>query len=137
MVQYSPGTWRDFVWVSAALAGLNLLLMFLFYPESNFHRPIPRSITNRSVENFKNLEQEKSPSSTHIDFDIHQSPYGVQHVDHVHVSWISIWNTFWTVDETVSFRRAMIRPVLFLLYPPVLWAVLVYGAALGAQVILM
>lgn len=132
MVQYTRETWRDFVWLSAAVAGLNLVLLMLFYPESNFHRPheVAASQTGGAPED----HAEKGASESTLE----QAPHhGTQYVDHVHVPWISIWSSFITVDKTVNIFGAVLRSLAFLAFPNVLWAVFVYGTALSAQIILM
>lgn len=132
MVQYSPGTWRDFVWLSAAIAGLNLVLLILFYPESNFHRPHDESSTQ--ARNSSEGDAEKG-TTEHI--RERETSHGVQHIDHVQVPWTSIWFSFFTVDKTVNIFKTAVKPLAFLAIPNVLWAVFVYGTALSAQIIMM
>lgn len=132
MVEIEPGTWRNFVWLCAAIAGLNLVLLVLFYPESNFHRPrdAPVSREGSSTE----TDPEKAVS-THA--DEHAVSHGAQRVDTTHVPWTSIWFSYVTIDRVVSLPKTIVRPLAFLAFPNVLWAVFVYGTALSAQVILM
>lgn len=132
MVQYSPGTWRDFVWLSAAIAGLNLVLLILFYPESNFHRPHDEPSTQ--ARNSSESDAEKG-TTEHI--RERETSHGVQHIDHVQVPWTSIWFSFFTVDKTVNIFKTAVKPLAFLAIPNVLWAVFVYGTALSAQIIMM
>lgn len=146
VVQYSPGTWRDYVWVSAALAGFNLILVILFYPESNFHRPHV-AISNHSAMTDKErttsdtLEKTEETSSELISVvgrnGSSAMAHGVQHVDHVQVPWTSIWFSFLSIDAQVSFITVAARPLIALMHPAVVWGVFVYGASLAAQVILM
>lgn len=144
MVQYSLGTWRDFVWLSAALAGFNLILLILFYPESNFRRPpLPTKFRHHSEESqkaandYSNENNEGKSTESRVE---HSSsivdPNDVQHVKHIKVPWHSIWFSFIKVDHSVNFLKAFLHPLVFLVYPPVVWAIFVYGAALSSQVIL-
>jgi hypothetical protein len=144
MVQYSPGTWRDYVWVSAALAGFNLVVMIIFYPESNFHRshtvipePVPSDRAQESTfADESSPDREKHGASSHSAIEMSR-PHGVQHVDHVRISWQSVWFSFLKVDSGASFIKVFLHPFVFLSYPSVLWGIFVYGAALSSQVILV
>lgn len=141
MVQYSPGTWRDYAWVTAALAGANLLLIILFYPESNFTRPRPMTNEQAEVLEGKRTDtfvEEHGGSASHIESGKpHTTLHGVQHVDHVQIPWISIWFSFFNVNHEVSLLTVAIRPLIVLIHPAVVWAVFVYGSSLAAQVIIM
>lgn len=144
MVQYSPGTWRDFIWLSAALAGFNLILLILFYPESNFRRPpLPTGFGHYSEESQKaangygneNSEEKSTESRVEHSSSIVDAN-DVQHVKYIKVPWHSIWFSFIKVDHSVNLLKAFLHPLVFLVYPPVVWAIFVYGAALSSQVIL-
>jgi hypothetical protein len=128
MVQYSPGGWKDFVWVCAALAGANLVAIYLLYPESNFIRP--DSTIESDSQHGENSQAEKT---TIVRTDIisrHQ-------VKVVPKPWPSIWTSIITVNQDASFFEISLRPLKMLLKPSVLLAVFVYGSSLAAQVILM
>ena len=138
MVQYSPGGYVDYIWLSAALSGVNLALLFFFYPESNFHRaddlqtppPLPRSASSESKPAAMDCE---NPN---------ESPSGLQDTNSktnyvVNKSLVSVWASFITVDRSVSFFRVCLRPLVLLLCPDVLFATLLYGVALASQLILM
>lgn len=131
VVGLAPETWRDFTWVCAGLAGFNLLAMYFFYPESNFRRP---QVYEVAVTN-----EEKVKSSTHLETATEkgEAPLGVQHVDHVQISWPRVWTSLIRTDSTMTTVRAFIRPLLTLAYPSVLWAVILYGTSLASQVILI
>jgi hypothetical protein len=141
MVQYSPGTWRDYVWVSAALAGANLLLIIVFYPESNFARP--HTVTSDQVEvsegkTSETFIEDHAGNTSHMESSKpHAALQGVQHVDHVQVPWTSIWFSFFKVDHEASLPTIAIRPIIALIHPAVVWAVFVYGSSLAAQVTIM
>ncbi|KFZ24527.1 hypothetical protein V502_00993 [Pseudogymnoascus sp. VKM F-4520 (FW-2644)] len=144
MVQYSLGTWRDFVWLSAALAGFNLILLILFYPESNFRRPpLPTKFrhhleeSQKAANDYSNDNSEGKSTESRVEHSLSiVDPNDVQHVKHIKVPWHSIWFSFIKVDHSVNFLKAFLHPLVFLVYPPVVWAIFVYGAALSSQVIL-
>lgn len=105
--------------------------MYFFYPESNFRRP---QVYEVAITN-----EEKVKSSTHLETTTEkgEAPLGVQHVDHVQISWVKVWTSFIRLDSTISTARAFVRPLLTLAYPSVLWAVVLYGTSLASQVILI
>jgi MFS family permease len=134
IVEYSPGTWRDYVWVCVGLAGFNVLALFIFYPESNYKRPAhtTTSIT-MSDESRANLHEGNKPESLRTE-DINEDS---DNVKAVRKQWKDIWCSFATIDHSTSFLRTTCRPLIMLGCPDVLLAVYVYGTALAAQVILM
>lgn len=116
----------------AGLLGFNFVMLYFLYPESNFHRPETYEIATA-----EEVAGEKQAASAHMEGDIAIVNEGVQHVNHVDISWIKVWTSAVQFDRNISFVQAFARPFAFLLYPDVLWAVLVYGTTLGAQIILM
>ncbi|KAI5241796.1 MFS general substrate transporter [Aureobasidium subglaciale] len=147
MVQYSKGSWRDYVWLCAALAGFNLLLLIFLYPESNFNRPSiphPDTLTEDTETPYTSgeIKGNMKGDTAHLGFvepgnDQHDTPIGVQHVDHIPVSWSRTCLSFFTVDHHVSLLTVAVRPLVVLIHPAVVWAVFVYGTSLAAQVILI
>lgn len=135
MVESSPGTWRDFVWVCAAIAGFDFVAIFLFYPESSFVRPpLPDSGSNRDENNTPKEELDSAsnvaPHSEHL-----ESEQG--RIDVVAISLPKVWTSFIHYNPNISLPRAFALPFVFLGCLPVLWTILVYGSALASQVILM
>lgn len=139
MVTYLPGTWVDFSWLCMALSSLCLVMMFFFYPESNFDQP-----TEGQTERGHSRDAEHSTIADDKETSIHQeagsdkhSDHGVQHLDHVDIDWVKVYTTVFQYDSSLKFTVAILRPVAFAALPPVLWAILVYGSSLAAQVILL
>ncbi|TKA49867.1 hypothetical protein B0A49_12905 [Cryomyces minteri] len=142
IVQYAPGTWRDYVWVSAALAGFNLVVLILLYPESNFHRShVAKQPTIAQKEHTVSGADKTKGFSSQLDSlgenGTTADTHGVQHVDHIRVPWTSIWFSFLRVDHQVSLLTVAVRPLIALIHPAVVWGIFVYGASLAAQVILI
>ncbi len=131
MVRYSPNGYIDWMWVSAALAGFNLVMLFLFYPESNYHRPdtdgaplaLPQSAKLEASE-IEDAHETTQRSDIRTDYVV-DKPLA------------SVWTSYITVDHSVGFFRICIRPLILLLCPDVLFATLLYGVTLAAQLILM
>ncbi|KAH7083974.1 MFS transporter [Paraphoma chrysanthemicola] len=133
IIEYSPGGWRDYVWVCAALAGANFVAIYLCYPESNFNRPeihvtqVPISIAaSAHMENGKGDMTQIEDASRH-------------YVSVVKKPWGSIWkaSAIITINEDASFLKLSMLPVKMLLRPSVLLAVYIYGTSLASQVILI
>lgn len=138
MVQYSPGGYVDYMWLSAAMAGANLALIFFFYPESNFRRPDgPHAPAARP----RSASLEAKPAAVNqetVDGGETGLPRtGADAVLVVDKKLTSIWTSFVTVDHSVSFFRVCLRPLILLLCPDVLFATLLYGVALASQLILV
>tara|TARA_R110002003_G_scaffold502_11_gene20124 strand:- start:10033 stop:10479 length:447 start_codon:yes stop_codon:yes gene_type:complete len=133
IIEYSSGGWRDYIWVCAALAGANLVAIYLLYPESNFSRPeihvhhVPLASTwSAEPEGGKRDMMQIEDASRH-------------HVSVVKKPWRSIWkpSAIITINHEVSLLEVSILPIKLLLRPSVLLAVYIYGTSLASQVILM
>ncbi|KXJ85341.1 major facilitator superfamily domain-containing protein [Microdochium bolleyi] len=139
MVGYLPGTWVDFSWLCMALALFCFICMFFFYPESNFDRPSEtedQATRSHAAPHGEAVKDEAT--STHQEAgDKHPTEQGVQHLDHVDIDWPSVWTSVIRYDSSLKLSVAILRPIAFVALPPVLWAILIYGSALAAQVILL
>ncbi|KAF2999652.1 hypothetical protein E8E13_000105 [Curvularia kusanoi] len=131
VVQYSGRAWVDYMWVCAALAGVNMIAIFLLYPESNFHRPEPElqqtAVTVAPLESHSGKEGET----------LHMEGISVHTVSVVRRSWTSIWKTFITADSSVTIREILFRPLFMLPKPSVMLAIYLYGTSLASQIILI
>ncbi|KKY18080.1 putative mfs transporter [Phaeomoniella chlamydospora] len=138
VVSYSPGTWRDFSWVCAALAGFNLLLMFFLYPESSFKRPNSahgaHSTQDRTIEK---LDKEDDRPSFEYNEQSDVEVGGVQSFANAEVKWTKIWTSFIKYDTSIGLPVAFLRAIILVACPNVLWTIFVYGSSLAAQIILM
>lgn len=136
VIANTADTWRNFSWVCAALAGLNLVLIFLAYPESTYHRTADQ-IVAANLQSVENTSEDKlGHAASHVE-SLSDIPQGIQHVQHVEIKWRQVWFGPPRYDSGISFLKALLRPFASLLYPRVLWAVFVYGASLASQIILM
>lgn len=131
IVEYSPGSWVDYVWVCAGLAGANAIAIYLFYPESNFCRleELQRDDPTTATQVIKG-ETEKEGINRVDTLSRHQ-------VNVIEMPWMRIWSTFVTIDHDLSILEVFVRPFLMLFRPAVLLAVYIYGTSLASQVILM
>lgn len=131
ITQYSPGSWRDYVWVCAALAGANALAIYLVYPESNYQR---EEVTPNHISLLTERYTEHSSESGDM---VRMNTNSWHYVKVVKKPWAKIWSSFIIVDHNVNLLVAFWRPVQMLLRPAVLFAIFVYGTHLAAQIILM
>ncbi|KAJ5037142.1 hypothetical protein J3E74DRAFT_431473 [Bipolaris maydis] len=131
IVQYSPGSWVDYVWVCAALAGANLVAIYLPCPESNFVRPgaLSRSIQPDSHRG-RDPEVEKETIFRTETTNRH-------YIDIVPKPWLSIWANIVTINHDTGFIAIFLRPLKMLLSPSVMFSIFVYGTSLAAQIILI
>ncbi|KAF2032571.1 putative MFS transporter [Setomelanomma holmii] len=133
IVEYSRGGWVDFIWVCAALAGANIVAIYLLYPESNFTRP------NVPVQHVP-LPGTQSPGCEGEKGDMVRVEDASRHyVSVVKKPWMSIWkpSSIFTINRDVSLPKTFVLPLKMLARPSVLLAVYIYGTSLASQVILI
>jgi hypothetical protein len=136
MVADTTGAWRSFTWLCAALAAADSVFMYLAFPESNFRRPVVQTDTIQASATSSTPAQ-KSIGGEHCESQPVRDDLGAQQVVNVVIPWKRVWRTLVHYNNELSFLRAFSQPFVFLTCPNVLWAILVYGTALGAQIILM
>ncbi|KAL3482686.1 major facilitator superfamily domain-containing protein [Aspergillus germanicus] len=131
MVEYTPDTWRSFVWLCFALAMFNLVLLIFLAPESNFKRLEPSS----PPQQLQTYPYHKEGDTTFVedaagmttgegDFSI-RTPTLREILQPFHY------------DRDVNFFTASISPLKLLVYPSLLWGILVYGICLSPQIIMI
>ncbi|KAH6983965.1 MFS transporter [Ilyonectria destructans] len=139
MVEYSPGAWRDFVWLCAALAGFDLLAIFFLYPESSFSRPhpaVPSPTSDSVLPPDDTKATELGPSASNVEDA--QGPQVRENEDFVvKFSYRQVVTSFFHINESLSLSKAFSMPFVFLPSLIVLWVVFLYGSALASLVILI
>ncbi|EUC41479.1 hypothetical protein COCMIDRAFT_8830 [Bipolaris oryzae ATCC 44560] len=131
IVQYSPGSWVDYVWVCAALAGANLVAIYLLYPESNFIRPeTPFHTVHPNSHHRGDPEAEKATT-------VRMETVNRHYINIVPKPWLSIWTSIVTINHDTGLFAVTLRPLMMLLSPSILFSVFVYGTSLAAQIILI
>lgn len=136
MVARLPNTWRDFSWLCTAISLLCLILMFFFYPESTFERPGQRA-TDDSLAKATPQKGEDEEFSR-CSFQENIRPLEVEEpLQPVKVDWLHIWWSVPLYHPSVSLLKAFVRPLALVALPTVVWASLVYGTTLAAQIIMM
>lgn len=138
IVEGGPGKWRDFVWLCAALAGIDLLGIFFLYPESSFTRPPVSATPLSSTKDVGHKSTDEAVGTcdvienpSHTGQNTHQYSWVVE------LSYPKVWTSFYRVNPLVNLTKAFILPVLFLLSVPVVWTVFLYGGSLASQIIMM
>lgn len=138
IVEGGPGKWRDFVWLCAALAGIDLLGIFFLYPESSFTRPPVSATPLSSTKDVGHKSTDEAVGTcdvienpSHTGQNTHQYSWVVE------LSYPKVWTSFYRVNPLVNLTKAFILPVLFLLSVPVVWTVFLYGGSLASQIIMI
>lgn len=137
MVQYSPGGYVDFIWLSTALSGFNVLVMFLFFPDSTYHRPDEAHTPPILPPSQGSEKAEAEDVERASEVAVQNNNTGAQESYVVPKKMTTVWTSFFSVDHTVSLFKVFLRPLILLFCPEVLFATLLYGIALAAQIILM
>lgn len=130
-MQYSPGNWVDYMWVCAALAGANLVAIYLLYPESNFVRSDVPPHTIRS-DSHPRGDPEAEKVTT-----VRTETINRHYIKIVHRPWLSIWASIVTINHDTGLLEIFLRPLKMIVSPSILFAIFVYGTSLAAQIILM
>ena len=134
-------SWRGFIWFTAALAGFNILVLWLLYPESTFRRPTVQNVARETASDGKTESsciKDNKPESRGVEHSVGmEALYGVETVNISNPSWSTIWTSFLKTDQEQSFVKVLLHPLIFITYPSVLWAIFIYGMALSPQVMLM
>lgn len=151
----SKETWRAFQWFAAALAGLNLVVVFLAFPETSYRRPegdYESDIRLEQVDQLVHDLQEDSkavkPEIMHMEYNGVDQEQGIEarpadvsasrtHYTIITPSWSEIWTSLPLLDRDVVFWRVMLRPVVFTASPIVVWGIYLYGIHLGTQIVVM
>ncbi|KAH6953983.1 putative MFS transporter [Ilyonectria sp. MPI-CAGE-AT-0026] len=139
MVEYSPGTWRDFCWLCAALAGFDLLAIYFLYPESSFTRPHP-TVPTPAADSVSTPDDEKTAEQGAIATNLenaqgHQVEENEDFV--VEFSYRQVATSFLHVNKSLSLFKAFAMPFAFLPSLIVLWVVFLYGSALASLTVLI
>lgn len=147
MVQYAGG-WRNFIFLCAALAGFNAILMFFLMPESNFNR----SLVDLDVAEKHTVEAEQElKSKLEVYHGEQAQPIQLSHANaesgagtelfQVEALVSKKFSSFWfsppQYNKDIHFSTTLIRPFALLSYPSVLWASFIFGGILAPNVPLM
>ncbi|EON61504.1 hypothetical protein W97_00719 [Coniosporium apollinis CBS 100218] len=121
-------------YIVAMVIATNLLTMFFFMPETKFTGARPPILPASSEQNL-----EKAGSTKHIESLEISKAAGVTDDPQEMVRQGSYVQSlaFWgRNDPEVSLIKTFLRPFVLLAYPTVLWSCVIYGLALGWNVIL-
>lgn len=130
IIQSLSVRWAFFI--IAACIGVNMITLIFFMPETKFTGPRP-AITIVDNGETTTIPSDKAQSE-HCEVIDGCSP------DTSHsITKKSYWESlafYSEVDHLVSLKRAFLRPFILTAYPIVLWSSVIYGLALGWNVIL-
>lgn len=134
IIQALSVRWAFFI--VAASIGVNMITLIFFMPETKFTGPRP-AITIAGNDETTTTPPDKAPdkaSSEHCEVVGSCSP-DTSHIITKKTYWDSL--AFCSeVDHLASLKRAFLRPFILTAYPIVLWSSVIYGLALGWNVIL-
>jgi MFS family permease len=113
-------------YIVAIAAGVSFIPMFFFMPETKFtgSRPTVRIMSDEQGHDEKTVSGEHIEAIEDDDFAPEKGSY---------LKSLSFWPKG---DPNVSLRKAFLAPFVLLAYPTILWSCLIYGFALGWNVIL-
>jgi MFS family permease len=114
---------------------VNQITLFFYLPETKFNGPRPQiMIAKDSTEALEKPEKDTldKPSSDHHEIAIEtgSSPPIAKR------SYLKSLGLFTDTDHTVSLRKTFLRPFVLITYPTVIWSSIIYGLALGWNVVL-
>ncbi|TLS29317.1 hypothetical protein PpBr36_00008 [Pyricularia pennisetigena] len=138
IVQYSPGTWVDYMWVCVALAAFNVVLLVFTLPESSYSREEAEAIQGVEIRDVHVAEPGSKAGSSDAEKPVTSEAQEDENTLVVDKPWSSIWPTFFTINKsTGSFHHICLRQLTHVLYPDVLFTIFVYGSSLASQIILI
>ena len=122
--------WRVIYYVATALIGILTVLVFFTMPETSFNRspaPVPTPLHEPS----KLYDQDKPASSQLSEVEnknVEAATHEQQHKKRTYVQNLKLFSGTLTSEPI---WKIFIRPVAFLILPPVLWATLVMSVTIG------
>jgi hypothetical protein len=136
MVANTSDTWRSSVWLCFGVAVFDLLLIFFFYPESNFDRP-QESFDQSQVlqESHTFPKNENAQSEEFVEDSSTTPPMRTTHT--ICTPPISEILRPVSYNSDLNFVMATFEPLKLLAHPSVVWAIFTYAICLSPQVILM
>lgn len=118
------------------MAILDLLLIFFFYPESNFDRPQESFDQSQILQEIhRSAKNENTQSEEFVEDSLPNLPMETTYTIRTpHIAEILRPVSY---NPSFSFFQAMFEPLKLLAHPSVVWAIFTYAICLSPQVILM
>ncbi|KAJ9668701.1 hypothetical protein H2201_001344 [Coniosporium apollinis] len=132
IIQFLGVDWAFYI--VAMVIAANLITMFFFMPETKFIGARPTILPASSDQNL-----EKAGATKHIESPEDSNTAGITDDPHEMVKQGSYVQSlaFWgRSDPEVSLRKTFLRPFVLVAYPTIVWSCVIYGFALGWNVIL-
>jgi MFS family permease len=118
-------------YIIAIIIGGNLATMFFFMPETKFDGPRPSILP---VESDEKVDKELSDHVENLSNGHVQAKDNTPEVPkRSYIQSLAIWSP---PDQSVNLLHVFLRPFILLTYPTVVWSCIIYGLALGWNVIL-
>lgn len=136
MVANTSDTWRSSVWLCFGVAILDLLLLFFFYPESNFDRPQESFDQSQNLQDIQKSAKNENAQIEEFVEDSSSTP-PMQNIYTLYTPPMSKILRPVSYKPDMNFFMAMFDPLKLLAHPSVVWAIFTYAICLSPQVILM
>lgn len=130
IIQYVGMDWAFYI--VAMFIGVNLLMMVFFMPETKFTGARP-TISPRSAPTKRDDPYEDKAGTTHVETQFDGVEPGSQNQAR---SWQEEILRIPEADPQVNIFHTFLRPFVLMAYPTVLWSCIIYGMALGWNVIM-
>jgi hypothetical protein len=122
--------WRTIYYIATALIGTLTVLVFFTMPETSFNRS-PAPVPTPLHETSKLYDQDK-PASSHVSrVDTNNEEAAARVQQYKKRTYIQNLKIFSGTLTTEPIWKIFVRPLAFLILPPVLWATLVMAVTIG------
>jgi MFS family permease len=124
--------WRWYHWLVTILAGINVVLIFFFFPETQYTRDLHKSMDITHAQNHSDLVEPKLSESKALGVEIeelylHKTKTNRPGRVYVKKSFLQDIKPWSGVDSNVSVIGSLVRPWACWLYPSMVWAVLAFS----------
>jgi MFS family permease len=119
--------WPWYHWLVSIFAGVNMLLIFFFVPETNYKRDLHRALDDAGADEMDDGKEEHGHDLDAL--DLKESP--ALHVERRTITakpYIQQLKPWSPVDPEVSVWWPFIRPWITLAFPAIIWATLSFAA---------
>lgn len=122
--------WRTIYYVATALIGALTLLVFFTMPETSFNRS-PAEVPTPLHEPSKLYDEDKSATSHLSKVDTNNPEAAAPAKHYKKRTYVQSLKIFCGTLTTESIFKIFVRPIAFLILPPVIWATLVMSVTIG------
>ncbi|OAG40130.1 hypothetical protein AYO21_05608 [Fonsecaea monophora] len=136
--------WRWFHWLTSIMAGVDLILIFLFVPETQYHRDLHKALDSVGIEGNEEMEldaQKASPSGlmtmTKSEDETTTEMVETQNPAPEKRTFLQELKPWSPVQKDVNVVASFLRPWATWCYPSVLWGVFSFSIHVTCVVVLI